>query len=123
MAITTLNRHDSSPSMTHQRPYDEVYQTPSFNASHPYRHGQARLAQSRHLRQNDTDCAGLSHLQHLSFSADLGGRIRVLGNNGTRNRCKRSMLGRKCLTFCEKRSPMLEWACVRSHKSPAKAKT
>jgi hypothetical protein len=46
----------------------------------------------------------------------------VLGNNGTRNRCKRSMLGRKCLTFCEKRPPMMEWACVLSHKSPAKAK-
>jgi hypothetical protein len=47
----------------------------------------------------------------------------VLGNNGTRNRCKRSMLGRKCLTFCEKRLLVAEWAHMRLQKSPAKAKT
>jgi hypothetical protein len=32
----------------------------------------------------------------------VSGGYWVLGNNRTRNRCKRSMLGRKCLTFCEK---------------------
>src|SRR5207253_2748522 len=72
MAITTLNRHDSSPSTTHQRPYDEVYQTPRLNAAHPYRHCQSRLAPSRHLGQDDTNCSGLSHLQHLTLSADVG---------------------------------------------------
>jgi hypothetical protein len=45
------------------------------------------------------------------------------GNNGTRNGCKRSMLGRKYLTFCEQRPPMVGWAYVRSQKSSAKAKT
>src|SRR4030095_14473073 len=72
MAITTRNRDDSSPSTTNQRPYDEVYQTPRFNASHPYRNGQARLAPSRHLWQDDTNCSGVSHLQNLSLSVDLG---------------------------------------------------
>src|SRR5215831_17243474 len=72
MAITTLNRHDSSPSTTNQRPYDEVYPTPRFNASHPYRNGQARLAPSRHLWQDDPNCSGVSHLQNLSLSADVG---------------------------------------------------
>src|SRR5207245_5679612 len=71
MAITTLNRHDSLPSTTNQRPYDEVYQTPRFNASHPYRNGQARLAPSRHLWQDDTHGSGVSHLQNLSLSVDL----------------------------------------------------
>src|SRR4029450_12768243 len=72
MAITPLNRPDSFPSTTNQRPYDAVYQTPRFHTSHPYRNGQARLAQSRYLWQDDTHCAGLSHLQNLALSADLG---------------------------------------------------
>src|SRR5512145_234222 len=74
MAITTLNRHDSLPSTTNQRPYDAVYQTPRFNTSHPYRTSQACLAQSRYLWQDDTNCAGLSPLQNLSLSADVGGQ-------------------------------------------------
>ena len=73
MAITTLNRHDSSPSTTRQRPYDEVYQTPRLRSSHPYRNGQARLAPSRHLRQNDANRSGVSHLQNVALSDDLGG--------------------------------------------------
>jgi len=73
MAITTLNRHDSSPSTTNQRPYDEVYQTPRLRSSHPYRNGQARLAPSRHLRHNDANRSGVSRLQNVSFSEDLGG--------------------------------------------------
>ena len=36
MAIILLNRHDSSPSTTHQRLHDEVYQTPRFRSAHPY---------------------------------------------------------------------------------------
>src|SRR2546430_4250477 len=74
MAITTLNRHDSLPSTTNQRPCDEVYQTPRFNTSHPYRNGQARVAPSRYLWQDDPNCSGVSHLQNLSLSADLGCR-------------------------------------------------
>src|SRR5947209_4818368 len=72
MAIETLNRDDSSPSITNQRPYDEVYQTPRFRSSDSYRNCQARLASSRHLRQDDAYCSGLSHLQNISLSADLG---------------------------------------------------
>ena len=48
---------------------------------------------------------------------------RVIGNNGAENRCKHSTLSRKCLTFCEKRLPVAEWAYMRLQKSPAKAKT
>src|SRR5256885_10509790 len=77
MAITTLNRHDSLPSTTNQRPCDEVYQTPRFNTSHPYRNGQARLAQSRHLWQDDPNCSGVSHLQNFSLSADLGCQLPI----------------------------------------------
>src|SRR6266567_7839154 len=110
MAITTLNRHDSLPSTTNQRPYDEVYQTPRFNTSHPYRNGQARLAQSRHLWQDDTNCSGLSHLQNLSLSTDLGCQSPI-GNAFWRSKAARSgishpiwtvnlavALGRKMLT-------------------------
>ena len=46
----------------------------------------------------------------------------VLENNGAENRCKRSTPSRKCLTFCEKRLPVAEWAHMRLQKSPAKAK-
>ena len=49
--------------------------------------------------------------------------IWVLGNNGTRNRCKRSMLGRKCLTFCERQANMEQWARICLQKSSAKAET
>src|SRR6266487_5948439 len=74
MAITTLNRYDSSPSTIPQRPYDEVYQTPRFNTAHPYRNGQARLAQSRHLWQDDPNCSGVSHLQNFSHSPRFSGK-------------------------------------------------
>jgi hypothetical protein len=47
----------------------------------------------------------------------------VIENNGAENRCKRSTPSRKCLTFCEKRLPVAEWAHMRLQKSPAKAKT
>ncbi|MEE8301776.1 MAG: hypothetical protein V3S24_04990, partial [Candidatus Tectomicrobia bacterium] len=50
MAIIRMNRHDSSPPTTHQRRYDEVYQTSRFRSSNPYRNCQRRLDQSRHLR-------------------------------------------------------------------------
>src|SRR5215467_4114097 len=47
----------------------------------------------------------------------------VLENNGTRNRCKRSILGRKCLTFCERQANMEKWARMCLQKSSAKAET
>src|SRR6266446_9798498 len=72
MAIIRLNHHDSSPSTTDQRRYDEVYQTSRLRSSNPYRHCQRRLAPSRHLRQDDPDCSSVSHLQNLSLSALLG---------------------------------------------------
>src|SRR6266446_7656026 len=72
MAILLLNRHDSSPSTTHQRLHDEVYQTPRFRSAHPYRNGETRLDPSRYLRPDDPDCSRLSHLPNLSFSASLG---------------------------------------------------
>src|SRR6266446_3667684 len=67
-----LNHHDSSPSTTDQRRYDEVYQTSRLRSSNPYRNCQRRLAPSRHLRQDDPDCSSVSHLQNLSLSALLG---------------------------------------------------
>src|SRR3989442_1054018 len=67
--IVMIRHHPTA----NQRLYDEVYQTPRFRSSYPYRHCQARLAPSRHLRQNDADCSGLSHLQNLSVSAHVGG--------------------------------------------------
>ena len=72
MAIIRLNHHDSSPSTTDQRRYDEVYQTSRLRSSNPYRNCQRRLAPSRHLRQDDPDCSSVSHLQNLSLSALLG---------------------------------------------------
>src|SRR6266852_4543705 len=62
MAIETLNRDDSSLSTTNQRPYDEVYQTPRFRSSDSYRNCQARLASSRHLRQDDENCSRLGRV-------------------------------------------------------------
>src|SRR6266436_2078775 len=67
--IVMIRHHPTA----NQRLYDEVYQTPRFRSSYPYRHCQARLAPSRHLRQNDADCSGLSHLPNLSVSAHVGG--------------------------------------------------
>src|SRR5712691_465080 len=67
--IVMIRHHPTA----NQRLYDEVSQTPRFRSSYPYRNGQARLAPSRHLRQNDADCSGLSHLQNLSVSAHVGG--------------------------------------------------
>ena len=49
--------------------------------------------------------------------------FRVLGNNGTRNGYKRSMLGRKCLTFCERQANMEKWAWICLQKSSTKAET
>src|SRR5712691_846532 len=72
MAIIRLNHHDSSPSTTDQRRYDEVYQTSRLRPSTPYRHCQRRLAPSRPLRQDDPDRSSVSHLQNLSLSALLG---------------------------------------------------
>src|SRR6266446_7595487 len=72
MAIIRLNHHDSSPSTTDQRRYDEVYQTSRFRSANPYRNCQRRLDPSRPLRQDDPDCSGLSHFQNLSLSALLG---------------------------------------------------
>src|SRR5882724_9018110 len=69
MAIILLNRHDSSPSTTHQRLHDEVYQTPRFRSAHPYRNCETRLDPSRYLRPDDPDCSRLSHLQNLPLSA------------------------------------------------------
>src|SRR6266487_1532479 len=88
MAITTLNRHDSLPSTTNQRPYDEVYQTPRLNTSHSYRNGQTRLAQSRHLWHDDPHCSGVSHLPHFSLSADVGCRPPI-GNAFQRSKAAR----------------------------------
>src|SRR5215468_715057 len=51
-----------------QRLYDEVYQTPRFNASNAYPHCHAGLAQSRRLRPNDADRQGLSYFQDLALS-------------------------------------------------------
>src|SRR5262249_24908318 len=61
MAIIRWNRHDSSPSTTNQRRYDEVYQTSRLRSSNPYRNCETRLDQSRHLRQDAPYCSGLSH--------------------------------------------------------------
>src|SRR5260370_42131058 len=73
--IVMIRHHPTA----NQRLYDEVYQTPRFRASHPYRNCQARLDQSRPLWQDDTDCSGLSYLQNLSLSAYLGGSAPIAG--------------------------------------------
>ena len=82
--IVMIRHHPTA----NQRLYDEVYQTPRLRSSYPYRHGQARLAPSRHLRQNDADCSGLSHLQNLAVSAHVG------GSAPTRNTLERANIPR-----------------------------
>ena len=56
-----------------QRLYDAVSQTPRFGSSYPDRHGQARLAPSRPLRQHDAECSGRPPRQPLAVSAPVGG--------------------------------------------------
>jgi hypothetical protein len=72
---------------------------------------------------NNSPSQAAQHVLTFPDSTEWSGKIRVLGNNGTRNRCKRSMLGRKCLTFCERQANMEKWARIGSQKSSAKAET
>src|SRR3989442_13403018 len=82
--IVMIRHHPTA----NQRLYNEVSQTPRLRSAYPYRNGQARLAPSRHLRQNDADCSGLSHLQNLSVSAHVG------GSAPTRNTLERAHIPR-----------------------------
>src|SRR5712692_5730090 len=73
MVILKSNLYDSSPSTTHQRQHDEVYETPRCRSPDPYPDCHDGLAASRRLGENDSNRTVLSDLADISLSTAFCG--------------------------------------------------